>query len=88
MDNILIMINDITENVMNSRVSVFADDTRITKVVMCEEDAEELQKDLESFYDWARENNMASNTSKFEVLWFGRNLEIKNSTNRHLKQKN
>ena len=47
----LIMINDIDENVLNSCVSVFSDDTRITKVVKCEEDAEELQKDLESLYD-------------------------------------
>ena len=77
----LIMINDIDEKVLNSCVSVFADDTRITKVVKCEEDAEELQKDLESLYDWARENNMSFNTSKFEVLRFGRNLDIKNNTN-------
>ena len=77
----LIMFNDIDEKVLNSCVSVFADDTRITKVVKCEEDAEELQKDLESLYDWAREHNMSFNTSKFEVLRFGRNLDIKNNTN-------
>ena len=77
----LIMINDIDENVLNSCVSVFADDTRIKKVVKCEEDAEELQKDLESLYDWARESNMSFNTSKFEVLRFGTNLDIKNNTN-------
>ena len=29
----LIIINDIDENVLNSYVGVFADDTRITKVV-------------------------------------------------------
>ena len=75
------MINDIDENVVNSSVSVFADDTRITKVVKNEEDAEELQADLESLYEWARENNMSFNTLKFEALRFGKNKELKNNTN-------
>ena len=43
------------EHVVNSSVSVFADDTRITKVVKDEKDAKELQAYLESQYEWARE---------------------------------
>ena len=34
-----------------------------------------------AFNGWAKENNMAFNGSKFEVLRFGKNQEIKDNTN-------
>jgi hypothetical protein len=77
----LIMINDIDDNVINSSVKVFADDTRITKAVKTEEEAALLQEDLETLYTWAIDNNMAFNGSKFEVLRFGKNQELKDNTN-------
>ena len=73
----LIMINDIDKEVSESIISIFADDTRLTKVINEEEDLELFQDDLEKLYKWAAENNMAFNGSKFEVLRYGFNEDLK-----------
>ena len=75
----LILINDIDSGI-ESFVSLFADDTRIAKKVNTEEDVESLQDDLEILYSWQRENNMSFNSNKFEVLRYGRNTTLKEST--------
>ena len=75
------MINDIDENITDSMISIFADNTRLTKVINQEENLEKFQEDLEKLYMWAINNNMAFNGSKFEVLRYGRNEELKNLTN-------
>ena len=77
---ILIMINDIDSGI-ESFVSLFADDTRISKRVNTEEDVESLQVDLERLYTWQEKNNMAFNSSKFEVLRYGKNVSLKEATN-------
>ena len=77
----LIMINDIDQNIIEINISIFADDTRISKPINNEEDVEALQEDLEKLYSWAKENNMAFNGTKFEVLRYGNNEEIKEDTN-------
>ncbi len=41
------MINDIDQEVESSRVTSFADDTRISRGMSTKEDSEDLQKDLE-----------------------------------------
>ena len=76
----LILINDINEGI-ESNVSLFADDTRITKPVQSYEDVESLQDDLEKLYTWQRTNNMVFNGKKFEMLRYGSDQELKNSTN-------
>ena len=63
----LILINDINLDV-ESHVSLFADDTRITKPVKNEDDVESLQEDLEKLYNWQDTNNMKFNGKKFEML--------------------
>ena len=75
----LILINDIDDNI-NSKVSLFADDTRIVRQVADESDVEALQSDLDKVYQWQDTNNMEFNSNKFEVLRYGKNLEIKQST--------
>ena len=77
----LIMINDIDENITDSMISKFADDTMLTKVITLEEDLEKFQEDLEKLYKWAINNNMAFTGSKFELLRYGHNEELKNLTN-------
>ena len=77
----LIMINDIDKDISESIISIFADDTRLTKVIKNEEDLENFQEDLEKLYSWAKDNNMAFNGSKFEVLRYGYNEDLKHSTN-------
>ena len=66
----LIFINDITDNI-DSDVSLFADDTRILRTVKNHDDVELLQQDLDKFYTWQEENNMAFNGKKFEILRYG-----------------
>ena len=58
-----------------------ADDRRLTKVINEEEDLELFQGDLEKLYKWAAENNMAFNGSKFEVLLYGCNEDLKCASN-------
>ena len=75
----LILINDINYNV-DSEVSLFADDTRVLKGVQSTEDTDELQKDLEKLYCWQQENNMLFNGKKFEMLRYGKDSDLKEST--------
>ena len=75
----LILINDIDQNV-SSKVSLFCDDTRVLGPIDSEEDVEDLQSDLNKIYDWQHDNNMLFNGKKFELLRYGTNVEIKEST--------
>ena len=76
----LILLGDIDQNVMHSFVSSFADDSRVTKSVNCQEDIEILQNDLEAIYKWTESNNMVLNDDKFECLRYGPNTDLKTST--------
>ena len=41
---------------------------------------ESLQEDLNKLYDWAKTNNMVYNGTKFQVIRYGSNKEIKEDT--------
>ena len=73
------MINDIDENI-ESFTSLFADDTRVMRAIKDEDDVEQLQTDLDKLYKWQENNNMLFNGNKFEVLRYGNNTDLKNST--------
>ncbi len=60
----VIMISDIDENVLKCIVRSFADDTRVSKKIICNEDKQQMQKDLDSIYKWAKENKMQFNAKK------------------------
>ena len=75
----LILINDIDIGI-SSRISLFADDTRIFKKVDTENDVEDLQSDLDELYRWQESNNMEFNSKKFEILRYGKNQILKDST--------
>lgn len=75
----LILIMDIDTNV-NSRVSSFADDTRISRPISEQEDNIALQQDLNNVYDWQTTNNMEFNSGKFELLRYGKNQLLKDAT--------
>jgi len=64
----LLFINDLEDVVKHSRVSFFADDTRVSKQISCLEDCQLLQADLYSIIDWSRCNNMKLHEQKFELL--------------------
>ena len=69
----LILINDIDEDIKSSFLSSFADDTRVGMGVETLEDVEQMQNDLNKLYEWANRNNMELNSSKFELMCYGKN---------------
>ena len=75
----LIYIADIGDKVKAS-IKVYVDDTKLTKSVKTESDVENLQDDLEELYLWASENNMKFNGSKFQLMRYGTNENIKEDT--------
>ena len=76
----LVLIGDIDKDVSHAFLSSFADDTRIGIGISTEEDVNQLQEDLEKVYEWAIENNMLFNDTKFEALRYGQNSNIKQNT--------
>ena len=76
----LIYISDIGEDV-NALKQIYVDDTKIKRGIKSEEDVEDLQADLEKLYDWAKENNMVFNGTKFQVIRYGQDKDIKDDTN-------
>lgn len=77
----LILMGDIDSRLNFSTLSSFADDTRVLSGIKSINDSVNLQKDLNSIYDWADINNMSFNNTKFEVLRYGKDIVTKDSTN-------
>ena len=75
------MINDLPECVTQSSVSIFADDTRVTKVIKDGTDIEKLQDDINHVYRWQENNNLLFNAKKFELLRHGKTLNLQSSVN-------
>ena len=73
----LIMISDIDVNIVDSIIKTFADDTKVTQQICSMEDGNLLQESLEKIYEWARKNNMQFNSTKFNLLRYGTNSELK-----------
>jgi len=76
----LILIGDIDEQIRNSFLSSFADDSRIGKGIKSPEEAAQLQQDLIKVYNWAEANNMSLNATKFELLRYGNDSCLKDQT--------
>ena len=53
----LIMIMDIDQHTENAMTGIFADDTRMWRVIRGIEDAKLLQEELEKVYEWANRNH-------------------------------
>ena len=78
----LILINNINDSVNKDIVStgIFVDDTRLTAKISNESDVENFQEELNKIYQWETNNNMKFNSEKFELMRYGNNEELKNST--------
>ena len=76
----LVLISDINTNVSAAKVNSFADDTRATNGISDNTDVSNLQTDLNTIYQWSRDNNMAFNESKFELIRYGPQQMLKDST--------
>ena len=79
MDSILIYISDISEGV-KSNIKVYVDDTKVKRGIKNEAEVEELQEDLDTLYKWATKNNMTFIGSKFQLMRYGNNEELKSET--------
>ena len=66
----LILMYDITKDIMHSIISSFADDTKAWKAISSLRDEVKLQSDLDSIYTWAQQNNMKFNSDKFQAIRF------------------
>ena len=76
----LVLIGDIDEATLHTFIASFADDTRVTKGLKTEHDACDLQNDLFQIYNWSQANNMKFNSLKFELIRYGKNNQLKEST--------
>ncbi|KAG0728740.1 RNA-directed DNA polymerase from mobile element jockey [Chionoecetes opilio] len=79
----LIHMRDIGEEVSDSVLSSFADDTSISRPISNVQEVEHLQEDLNKVYSWATTNNMTFNEEKFEMLRCGPDCNIKTTTTLH-----
>ena len=61
-------------------MKLFVDDAKVKKIVKPEEDVEELQENLNTLCKWEEENPMKFNGAKFQLLFYGTDLELKNNT--------
>ena len=66
----LIFINDIHLSAENSRLSCYADDTKVAKLTSTLTDCIVLQEDLKKVCEWNCQNLMSLNNKKLEVLVF------------------
>ena len=67
----LIFINDI-DTAVSSYVLKFADDTKLYRVVDCQQEGQKLQKDLDGVCEWAEDWKMMFNTEKCKVIHYGK----------------
>lgn len=69
----LIFINDIINCISYSEISLFADDTKLFKVIDSPNDSLLLQLDINSFEEWCKLNGLQCNAKKCFVIRFGKN---------------
>jgi hypothetical protein len=66
----LIYINDIDLNLI-SKLSKFADDTKVSKTVSSDRDRDILQSDLDKLHEWSEQWQMKFNVDKCSVVHLG-----------------
>ena len=77
----LLIINDLGKLPLSSAVSIFADDTRVSRGISSEADAIQLQQDLDTIYKWQMQINLKFNADKFVLLQNGHCSDIKDRYN-------
>ena len=59
---------------------VYFDDTKLRQNVKEEKDVEHLQEELDKLFKWQESNHMLFNGSKFQLIRYGNDEDIKNNT--------
>lgn len=76
----LIMMIDIDSTITDVSIKSFADDTRVLKSVSGPSDTAIMEESLNLIYQWAADNNLSFNDSKFEFIQYGCNKDLQLST--------
>ena len=85
----LLFVNDIERSIKNSKLKMFADDSRLSKAVNPSNPSNDemlLQNDLDAVLEWALCNNMQLNDDKFELLVHRVHIHAPNMNMRMLLQ--
>ena len=77
---LLFLLGYIDKDLAYTILLSFADDTRLTKGISDVVEANQLQTDLNTIFDWADTNNMCFNNTKFEVQRYGQDSILKACT--------
>ena len=75
----LIYIGDIDDEVL-AKVLVYVYDSKVKDKISNEGDVMKLQEELDKIYKWEDENNMKFNPDKFQLLRYGKDTELKETT--------
>ena len=73
----LVLIDSLGESEIDSLITAFADDSKVTRKISNTDDTESLQSDMLKINTWEKNSNMKFNSSKFHVIHFGQNDELK-----------
>ena len=65
-------IIDLPDAIKHSMSNIFADDTKLYKQITSPEDADELQMDINSLYEWCITWGMSFNTTKCFIMHYGK----------------
>ena len=63
----LLYVNNLPDSILNSKVAMFADDTKVYKVVISEDDGAALQQDLDNLSSWSVFSGLAFNDKKCKL---------------------
>ena len=77
----IILMLGIGRELQHSKSNSFADDTKLLSFVQGVNDTISFQDDIDSIYNWAKiESNMVFNSEKFQLVRYGLNEQLKQST--------
>ena len=83
----VLYINDLPNNIQQSRILTFADDTKLVAKADTEHDRRKLQEDLNHIIEWSEKNNMRLNSKKFELISYDFNSAKCNNTDENVHYK-
>ena len=63
----LLYVNNLPDSILNSKAAMFADDTKVYKVVISEDDGAALQQDLDNLSSWSVASGLAFNDKKYKL---------------------
>ena len=68
----IIFINSLPDAVTSSEIFLFADDAKIFRQIVAQQDQDDLQKDLNSLYDWTKNSLLQFNSEKCSTMTISR----------------